>query len=110
MVVNPHHFNVDPDPAFYFNADPDPAFHSILIRIQLLCDHWSINPQGLHFEPPGLHCDSVSVHGPPQIYFEPLKPLNFAFNADPDPDPVFDSNAAPDAASQKMWIRIRNHA
>jgi hypothetical protein len=26
-VANPHHFNADPDPAFYSNANPDPAFH-----------------------------------------------------------------------------------
>ncbi len=26
-IVDPHHFNADPDPAFHFNADPDPAFH-----------------------------------------------------------------------------------
>ncbi len=24
--ADPHHFKVDPDPAFHFNADPDPAF------------------------------------------------------------------------------------
>ncbi len=24
-VADPHHFNADPDPAFYFDADPDPA-------------------------------------------------------------------------------------
>ncbi len=35
------------------------------IRIQLLfkvmgiCDHRSINPPGLHFEPSGLHCESA---------------------------------------------------
>jgi hypothetical protein len=26
-IADPHHFNVDPDPAFYFQADLDPAFH-----------------------------------------------------------------------------------
>jgi hypothetical protein len=26
-VADQHHFDADPDPAFYFNADPDPAFH-----------------------------------------------------------------------------------
>jgi hypothetical protein len=28
-VADPHHFNAEPDPAFFFNAasDPDPAFH-----------------------------------------------------------------------------------
>jgi hypothetical protein len=26
-VADPHHFDADPNPAFYFNADRDPAFH-----------------------------------------------------------------------------------
>jgi hypothetical protein len=39
----------------------------------------------------------VSVHGPPRLFFEPLKPLNFFFNADLDPDPAFHSSAAPDS-------------
>ncbi len=42
-------FSADPDPAFQFNAnaDPDPAFHF----------NADPDPQGLHFEPPGLHCE-----------------------------------------------------
>jgi hypothetical protein len=40
----------------------------------------------------------VSVHGHPQLYFEPLKLLNFDFNADPDPD--FHFNADPGPASK----------
>jgi hypothetical protein len=27
-VADPHHFDPDPDPAFYFDADPDPIVHS----------------------------------------------------------------------------------
>jgi hypothetical protein len=51
----------------------------------------------------------VSVHGPPRIYFEPRKLLNFDFSAvsdpsfyssvDPDPDPAFYSNVDPDPIS-----------
>jgi hypothetical protein len=26
-VVDPHHFNADPDPAFHFDANPYPSFH-----------------------------------------------------------------------------------
>ncbi len=26
-VSDPHHFNADPDPAFYFNAETDQPFH-----------------------------------------------------------------------------------
>jgi hypothetical protein len=36
--------------------------------------------------------------GPPWLYFEPLKPLNFDFKA--DPDPAFHSNVDPDHASR----------
>jgi hypothetical protein len=47
---------------------------------------WSTDPPGLHFEPPDLYC------------FEPLKLLNFDFNA--DPDPAFHFNADSDLASK----------
>ncbi len=49
----------------------------------------------------------MSVHGPPRLYFEPLKLLNLGFfNADldpafhfnADPDPVFHLNADPGPA------------
>jgi hypothetical protein len=50
----------------------------------------------------------VSVHGPPRLYFEPLKLFycNFDVNADPnlDPDPAFHSNADPDLLTKIMWI------
>ncbi len=37
----------------------------------------------------------MSVHGPPRLCIEPLKLLNFDFNATADPDPAFHSNAGP---------------
>ncbi len=40
----------------------------------------------------------MSVQGPPRLYFEPPKLLNFDSNA--DPDPTFRSNADPDPASK----------
>jgi hypothetical protein len=43
---------------------------------------------------------NVSVHGPPRLHFKPLRLMNFAFNADPDPDPAFPSNADLDPASK----------
>jgi hypothetical protein len=63
----------------------------ILLLIKLIvigiCDHRSIDP-------PELNCQL------PRLYFEPLKLLNFYFNADPDPIfPAFHSNADPDPAS-----------
>jgi hypothetical protein len=33
----------------------------------------------------GLQASVVSIHGPPRLYIEPLKLLNFDFDADPDP-------------------------
>ncbi len=39
----------------------------------------------------------MSVHGPPRLYNEPQKLLNFDFIA--DPDPAFHSNADPDPAT-----------
>jgi hypothetical protein len=61
----------------------------LLFRIMGICDHWSVDPPGLHFEPSGLHCER------PRLYFEPL---NFDFNA--DPDPAFHSFADPDPATK----------
>jgi hypothetical protein len=59
----------------------------------------------------------VSVHGPllPRLYYEPVKSLYYDFNedADPDPDPAFQSHADQYQASIIMrihtyLIRIRN--
>ncbi len=82
-----------------------------------ICDHWSVDPPGLHFKP---QSSIVIVHGPPRFYFETLKFLNFDFNAEPDPgfhrlwcgsgarsslqnnanpDPASKNNADPDPAS-----------
>jgi hypothetical protein len=61
----------------------------LLIKVKGFCDHWSIDPPGLHFEHPQPSS---------RLCFEPLKPLNFYFNA--DPDPAFHSNADPDPASK----------
>jgi hypothetical protein len=63
------HFNADPDPAFHFNADPDPAVHfnadpdpaPLQTDGNLRSLRYSIDPPGLHFEPPG---SIVCVHGP----------------------------------------------
>ncbi len=40
----------------------------------------------------------MSVHGPPRLYFEPLKLLNFNFNA--EQHSAFYSNKDPDKASK----------
>ncbi len=50
-----------------------------------ICDHWSTDPPGLQFDPPGLYCESLDV-------------LDFDFNA--GPDPAINSNADPDPASK----------
>jgi hypothetical protein len=66
----------------------------LLIKVMGICDHWSIDTSGLHFEPPGLHCDR------PRLGFEHLKLLNYDYNdsafhsfADPDTDPAAKNNA-----------------
>jgi hypothetical protein len=49
-VLNPHHFNADPDLVFHFHlgADPDPAFHfkasCTSSKMMAICDHWFIDP------------------------------------------------------------------
>ncbi len=75
-----------------------------LIKLMWICDHWSVGSPGLYFKPPSLHCER------PQLCFEPLKLLNFDFNA--DSDPAFHSN--PDLVRIQlpkiMRIQIRNPA
>ncbi len=93
-------------PAFYgtFMRIRNQLFTSMRIRILLLikvmeiCDHWSVDRPGLHFEPPSLNFE------PPGFYYKPLKILNFEFNADPDPALHSKADMYPDPAS----IRIRN--
>ncbi len=87
---DPHNFNADPDPAFHFNADPDPdpAFHFNADPDLDLVPHQSDgNLQTLEYRP--SKASIVSVLGPPRVYIEPLKLLNFDFNAHPDPYPAF---------------------
>jgi hypothetical protein len=56
----------------------------LLIKGMRICEHWSTEPRRLHL---GLQDSIVSVHGSPRLHFEPLKLLNFDFNAYPDPQP-----------------------
>jgi hypothetical protein len=70
----------------------------LIFKMLGICDHWSIDPPGLYFEPSGFHCELYF-----ELYFEPI---NFDFNADPhptvhsnvhpDPDPASKNNADPD--------------
>jgi hypothetical protein len=96
------HLNADPYPAFHLNADPDPAFQlNVDLAFHLNADS---DPDPAHLRSNRKlrlltrHFSIVSDHGPPRLYFEPLKLLNFHFNA--DPDPAFYSNANPDPASK----------
>jgi hypothetical protein len=77
VVADLHHFeyhvDVGPDPALYFIARSGPAFHFTAVsdpdpasfQNDDICDHWSIDPQGqgIHYEPPGLHCER------PRLFF-----------------------------------------
>jgi hypothetical protein len=80
--------NANPDPTLYF--DTDPAYYQSDANLRPL----SYKPPALHFKPPGLHCEC------PRLHFEPLKMLNFDFDADADLDSDFYSNADPDPASR----------
>jgi hypothetical protein len=68
----------------------------ILLRIKLMqiCDHWHTDSQGLNFKPLRFHCGRPRLSMAP---FEPLKLLNFDFDADPAPPFHFDAD--PDPAS-----------
>jgi hypothetical protein len=65
----------------------------LLIKEIRIYDHCPTDPPALHFEPLRLHFERPRPSTAP---FEPLKLLNFDFNA--DPDPAFNSNADPDPA------------
>jgi hypothetical protein len=64
-IADLHHIKADPDPALHFNADPDPVFHynagpdpdPAPHESDEICDQWSTDPQGLHFDSPGLYCE-----------------------------------------------------
>jgi hypothetical protein len=70
----------------------------ILVKVMLICGHWSTDLPGLHFEPIRRHCKRPRPST--ATFLEPLNLLNFAFNADPDLDLAFHSNADPDSASK----------
>jgi hypothetical protein len=72
-VPDPHQFYADSDPTFHFFAapDPDPANPQRDASLRpLTTEH-----PGLHFEPLP-YASIVSIHGPPQLHFKPLKLLN----------------------------------
>ncbi len=94
------HFIADPYPAFHLHADPDPAPQHPVIQI---CNHWSTDHPGLHFERPSLHCER------PQLHFEPLQLVNFDLNADPD-STFLSTNVKPDPYQlpKLMRTQIRN--
>jgi hypothetical protein len=47
-----------------------------------------------------LQASIVSVHGPPRLYFEPLKLLAYEFNADPDSASKNNADPEPDLQYQ----------
>jgi hypothetical protein len=55
-----------------------------------------------------LHVSIVSIHGPPRLYFEPVKLLTFVFKVDPVPDLTFDSLMRIRIQLPKL-MRIRIH-
>jgi hypothetical protein len=67
----------------------------LLFEVMRACVHWSTTLQSSILS---LHASVVSVHGPPRLYLELLKLLNFYFNT--DPDPAVHSHSDPDPASK----------
>ncbi len=63
----------------------------ILIKVIRICDHWSMDPPGLHFELPSLYCERTR---PSTAIFWASKASEFLLEA--DPDPTFHSNADTD--------------
>jgi hypothetical protein len=88
--------NVDPDPAFHLNAVPDLTFH-FKMSIRILCESATNGQQTFQGHIVSFHASIVSVHNPSWPHVEPLKLLNFDFNADPDPDSAFHSAADQDS-------------
>ncbi len=105
-VADPHHFNSDRDPAFHFHAYPDhPTFHFYAdpdpAPQRSNANLWPLVSR------PWAPFVPLSVHGPPWLHFKPLKPLNFDFNANPDSNQAFHSNADLDPLSQNTLNAIR---
>jgi hypothetical protein len=80
-------------------------FTVMRIRMEMMgiCENWSIDSPGLHFDPQSLHSRERSLPST-ALYFEPLKlpnltisgsGSNFSSNADPDPDPAYKNNVDP---------------
>ncbi len=80
-VAGPHHFNADPDPSVHFNADPDPSFH---FKANLDPSHHQSDTNRDHLPTDPLSKAPFCASPPPWLHFEPLKFLNFDFNADQD--------------------------
>ncbi len=53
----------------------------ILIKVMGICEHWSVDPPGLHFEPPDPHLWASSALLGHVLVFWSLKILNFDFEA-----------------------------
>jgi hypothetical protein len=80
-------FYADPDPSFHFDADPAPYQRDVNLLASITSKASFLSPT-----PP-----FVSVHG---LSCEPLRLLNLCFDANPDPDPAFQSDSDQDLASQ----------
>ncbi len=65
-------------------------FELVIKFIMWICDHWSTDHPGLHFEPPRLNFDRP---WPSTAIFEPSMLLIFGFNANTDPNPASKNNA-----------------
>ncbi len=77
-----------------------------IIKVMRICDHWSTDPPGIHFEPPRLHCERPL---PSTIPFSACETPAFHSNADPDPDPASKNKSDPcgqgfGSGSALIWV------
>jgi hypothetical protein len=72
-----------------------------MIKLLRICDHWSTDPPGLHFERTALQ-GSILASKAPEFLFNADPDPAFHFNADPDPGPASKNNTdpGPDPASK----------
>jgi hypothetical protein len=77
-VADPHHFDVDPDPACHFDADPDPSFKKAQ-NLEIVRKYSTVGIYSIHL----------------QIDPDPAD----HFDAAPDPDPASNFDADPNPAS-----------
>ncbi len=93
------HFNADPDPIFHLNADPDPHQSDANLRPLVYPTLQALISK--------LNASIVRVSQSSRLHFEPLRLLNFDFNADADPD--YQNSAVPNRLPCTVYMILYYH-